>query len=468
MPRKSPGGGRPIEPGSRADRPWVRLPALAVLAFAVLAAGCRDEAGAADSAAASSSAPIAALRTDSWDLAIAYAEAVPLSGDRVLLVGGLGIDGRPARRAVVVDPAAGRVLPAGEMAFPRVGHTAVALRGPDLLPGTPDDEVLVVGGYDGRETLDTIEIWRPSPDGGTFTLLPDRLPCPVARHAAVAVALPDGVSGCLVLGGVTDLAGERVLLTGAFVVAKGPAGSPIVRTVAPPRFGRVDHTATLLPGVDGDLFTADDLVLIYGGYGGDPTDPTLHGDPFEVLGDPEIFDLLTETWIPVAANRFHGERPPLSWPAPRRGHAAVLEDDGSVLLVGGSSSSPGDPAAPEPLVARIERIVPDLLDPQASRISDAGDLLLPRLDPSVFRLADGRLVVSGGIGPDGAPAGTVECLVPLGPSIESFPVADLLVPRAFHAQAFRRLGGEVSLLQIGGLDGAGLVTGTVEPVDLPR
>ena len=83
--------------------------------------------------AAGSSEPIGELRTPR-----SGHSATKLWGGSILVIGGeRGSEGRPARRAELVDPDTGRVRVAGVMPFGVSGHTVVAL---------PDRRALVVGG----------------------------------------------------------------------------------------------------------------------------------------------------------------------------------------------------------------------------------------------------------------------------------------------------------------------------------
>jgi hypothetical protein len=66
--------------------------------------------------------------------------------------------------------------------------------------------------------------------------------------------------------------------------------------------------------------------------------------------------------------------------------SAVLLADGRVLIVGGYAKTSG----PYPTDAA------DLYDPSTGRFTPTGSLGVARADPSVTRLADGRVLVAGG------------------------------------------------------------------------
>jgi hypothetical protein len=70
-------------------------------------------------------------------------------------------------------------------------------------------------------------------------------------------------------------------------------------------------------------------------------------------------------------------------------HSAVALADGGVLVAGGLTALPLAPFA--------ERV-----DPRTGAVTPAGTMLRPRLRHAALRLADGRVLVVGGVGTDGA------------------------------------------------------------------
>ena len=156
----------------------------------------------------------------------------PLPGDAILIAGGYGSGGASTSSAWLYHPSDRSFEPADPMAVPRAGHTATPLA---------DGRVLVVGGCD---------FGTP---GNTFTTS--------AELRVFSAEIYDSVTGRWSRAG--DL-----------------------------RFGRCDHTATLLPS---------GKVLV---TGGDEADP---------CGIPELFDPATGRW--VTAGRLG---------TPRFEHAAVL------------------------------------------------------------------------------------------------------------------------------------------------
>lgn len=95
------------------------------------------------------------------------------------------------------------------------------------------------------------------------------------------------------------------------------------------------------------------------------------------------------------------ERTPIALSTPRADHGAVELVTGETLLVGGRG--------PSGLVRTLE-----VIDPITRRARTAGlvQLSVPRLRPSVLRLANGEVLVAGGFDETGAPVPTLEWLSP--------------------------------------------------------
>jgi trimeric autotransporter adhesin len=133
----------------------------------------------------------------------------------------------------------------------------------------------------------------------------------------------------------------------------------------------------------GDLVTAraqggttallrDGKVLIAGGSG--------PGDP--MLASAELYDPINGTWSLTAS--MHG---------PRGESASTLLADGKVFVVGGFA----DPSVPgAPLLASAE-----LFDPTSDSWIAAGSIGVGSFDLTATRLANGQVLVTGGLVPDG-------------------------------------------------------------------
>lgn len=211
--------------------------------------------------------------------------AVPISGDRLLLTGGLDDANAVLDSVEIYDLTAGTVTAVDSMASGRWGHSATALA---------DGRVLVAGGMGAAGALSSAEIFDPE-TGSWSPALP--MSHPRYQHGAVALGVGTQV---LVVGGLAGAMGQVVAGCELYDVAQqswGPAGALGA--------GRGRHTTTSLAG---------GRVLVAGGT-----------DGLGALGTTEIFDVQLPIWV---------AGPDLS--TERLGHAAALVD-GRVLLVGGET-----------------------------------------------------------------------------------------------------------------------------------
>lgn len=128
--------------------------------------------------------------------------------------------------------------------------------------------------------------------------------------------------------------------------------------------GRMGHTATLLP---------DGRVLVVGGAG---PSTTVAAGP---LASAEVFDPATGAWTATG-----------SMGQVRVGHTATLLNSGKVLVTGGSSLTGYDAA-----VASSE-----LYDPATGKWTTTGRMTLRRVSDTATLLADGRVLIAGGLGSD--------------------------------------------------------------------
>jgi len=200
------------------------------------------------------------------------------------------------------------------------------------------------------------------------------------RHFLSAVRLYDG--RVLVTGGETDTAEIFDPDTEAFA----PTGSMST--------SRARHTSVLL---------WDTRVLVAGG--GTPVVELYDADtgrftPSEADG-LQAFDRGTATRL--ADGRVlligHGASPAVYDPAtdsvatpgpmvtPRYDHAAVLLNDGRVLIVGGLDSE-----------TRAATASIEVFDPRMLTFEEVGSLGMARWQPAATRLCDGRVLVTGGTG----------------------------------------------------------------------
>ncbi len=258
----------------------------------------------------------------------------------------------PAVAAVGSGPAAAQAaagagappntwVPTGPMAVARAGQTATLLH---------DGDVLVAGGGTAKAEL-------YDPTSGTFSKTGS---LPVALRDATATLLPSGE--VLVAGG----------LHGSAQLARAELYDPTTGTWAPTgsmSVARSGQTATLLP---------DGKVLVAGGgcngqnYGCDA------GSFLETLKSAELYDPATGTWSPTG-----------SMTDGRQFFTATLLPDGQVLAAGGFNSCDDDFCSD---LANAE-----LYNPATGTWSGAGSFDGPREQQTATLLADGDVLVAGGL-----------------------------------------------------------------------
>lgn len=327
---------------------------------------------------------------------ISHSQTLMADG-RVLLVGGVGYDG-PLADAEIFNPATLQFSEVFfEMRTSRFGHTATLL---------PDGRVLIVGGYEEGflDTLDTAEIFDPEtekfdwvddnmfvgrashtatllPDGTvlitggtdgangfksaeifdpedeTFTLQESEMVFSRYGHTATGIYIDD-VPYVLIAGGFDGFATVPYasfynVETGIFADAQGDT------TLETKLFkGRLSHSANAL---------LDGRVLIAGGYEGSLDS----GGPLDVC---ELYDqaLASDFMITGFLNQA------------RSGHAAVVLNDGRVLVTGGVGFG---------LVILNSS---EMYDPTLGTFELTGPLAVARTVPAATVLSDGTVLVTGG------------------------------------------------------------------------
>ena len=157
---------------------------------------------------------------------------------------------------------------------------------------------------------------------------------------------------------------------------------------------RDSHSATRL---------SDGRVLVAGGYAAD-------GRP---TATAEIYDPSSGAWSAT-----------VGLPFALRSHTATRLADGRVLVVGGA----GDRRV---LGGTGILAVADLYDPESGRWSSASPLETARLEHSATLLANGRVLVAGGLDSGISPTATVELYDPV--AGEWTTVGSLNVARSFHS-----------------------------------
>lgn len=340
------------------------------------------------------------------------ATTTTLPDGRILIVGGSNGTG-PTASAEIFSPTTGAWTSASPMSRARAEHSAVSL---------PDGRILITGGTDGQQILRESEIFDPTFDTWTSTAA---LVYPRREHATTM--LKDG----------------RVLLTGGYSTARCPADADARTEMFDPAtnswtlggwlfMSRAGHDAHLL---------ADGTVLLVGGNGQEDAEYRAGYASAEIY-DPETATgrlsqsalvgrtdgtttqlpdgrilwvggccLQTPTSIPslgtkseelAAADAEIYDPTAHRWTrtalmgAPRMGHTATLLADGRVLVAGGIAISLGTHgvlAGNEELVAEIE-----IYDPLADTWMSAGTLATSRAAHMAARLPDGTVLIAGGWG----------------------------------------------------------------------
>ncbi|WP_437737185.1 kelch repeat-containing protein [Sorangium sp. So ce1335] len=303
-------------------------------------------------------APVAAWQVDGADLrqdgdAVEVADARGAPQIRVTAPEAYAAGGRPVAtrliaqgqrvelwveaesETVLVDP---RWRLIRKMDVPRHRHTATRLS---------DGRVLIAGGYQRRDAVDSAEVFDP--DSGAWST---QAPMLAARGDHTATVLPDG--RILVAGGDTNTDGPEGVLASVEVFdprsGAWSAGKPMSAA-------RGDHTATPLP--DGRVFVA-------GGHG-----------PEGALDSVEVFDPRSGAWSALA-----------SMPTARTDHAATRLPDGRVLVVGGDGR--------DGVLGSVE-----VFDPRSGAWSALAPMLTARMGHTATLLNDGRVLVTGGYTPQG-------------------------------------------------------------------
>jgi hypothetical protein len=291
----------------------------------------------------------------------ALATATALSTG-VLVAGGEDEEG-PLASAELYDTTSRLFLPGGILTTARSRHAAVALGdGATLFGGRTDD-----GPTGSSEAF----------DGKSFHAGAAITP----RESATATLLPDPYGGVLVVGG-RDASKTEVAI--AELVTDG--GVEVVGSLSQ---ARAFHTATLIEG---------GRVLILGGF----------ADGAAVnLG--EVYDPSTKTFAPVEKTEETLEK--------RWAHAAVTMSDGRVLVTGGFSGGPFG-------VFGGARRDAEILDPSSLQMGSsawsglgvsnlgAGSMTRGRAGHSASLLANGLILIAGGVEAGDVAVSTAEVFVP--------------------------------------------------------
>jgi hypothetical protein len=269
--------------------------------------------------------------------------ATLLPSGEVLIVGGYNDlqTSKYQNAAFRYKPAQEDFVPAGTMTAPRTEHTATLL---------PNGTVLVTGGKNSKDYLESAEIYDPSkPAASAWTAAISMFK---SRWGHKATAMKDG----------------RVLITGGFVSMDSTASIVIYEPTAKNwqvpgammAVGRRYHTSTLLP---------NGKVLLTGGMRG------YSSSTWSYLDSIEIYD--------AAAGKMIASKAKMS--KKRVSHTATLLSSGEVLIVGGYC---GKDCGSGKLVDDIYDPITDTITP----LQHAGPLPVGHV---AALLKDGRVLVAG-------------------------------------------------------------------------
>ncbi len=259
----------------------------------------------------------------------------PCIDKRVLVTGGLDINGNPLMSAELYDPGTGTFSPTtGSMQFVHASHTATLLK---------TGKVLIIGWGPA-----TAELFDPS--NGTFKATGSMLQ---ARVSHTATLLTSGK--VLVAAGIGQVGGAPGVL--AECELYDPAKEIFSATLGHLANARQLHTASLL---------ADGKVLVAGG---------MLDNAGTATATAELFDPTTQMFTATKG----------TLATARDFHTATVLNDGTVLVTGGDNGT-GTLATAE------------VYDPTVESFSPTGSMGSTRESHTATLLNDGTVLVNGGIG----------------------------------------------------------------------
>jgi hypothetical protein len=261
--------------------------------------------------------------------------APPCNDKRVLVTGGLDVNGNALLSAELYDPTTGTFAPTtGIMQFVHAAHTATLLS---------NGKVLIAGWGPA-----TAELFDPSTE--TFKATGSMLE---ARVSHTATLLKNGK--VLIAGGIQGASPAVTVLAEAELY--DPVTGSFSQTLGHLANARQVHTASLL---------SDGKVLIAGG---------LLDNAGTATATAELFDPTSQLFTGTSG----------SLNTPRGFHTATVLDDGTVLLAGGISGV-------GPLSSA------ELYDPSAETFSTADGMAATREMHAATLLNDGTALITGGVG----------------------------------------------------------------------
>ncbi|MGA3030386.1 MAG: kelch repeat-containing protein [Candidatus Limnocylindrales bacterium] len=294
-----------------------------------------------------------------------FGTATRLLDGRVLFVGG-NSNTTTFASAQLYNPATGKFSPTGSLITSRMGHTATLLA---------DGRVLIAGGSTLNYAATPVAIAMAyHPGTGGRDTIPETMTGPAMLASAEIYDPKTGKfspTGPMTTGrdaaSATLLADGRVLIAGG-----GNEGSAAVRSaeIYDPKTGKFSRTGSML-GVRfafNSTLLLDGRVLVSAGNDG-------NGPVYSL----EIYDPKTGKFSQTG-----------SADTSRGFYQATLLADGRVLIIGGYDPAGGKTGG---YLATCE-----LFDPATGKLSPTGSMGTGRLANSATLLADGRVLVAGGVG----------------------------------------------------------------------
>ncbi len=261
--------------------------------------------------------------------------APPCNDKRVLVTGGLDVNGNPLMTAELYDPGTGKFSPTnGDMQFVHASHTATLLK---------TGKVLVSGWGPA-----TAELFDPSTN--TFKATGSML---AARVSHTATLLNNG--NVLVAGGIGDVAGVPTVIAESELY--DPVKGSFSQTMGPLAIARQWHAASLL---------ASGEVVVIGG---------MVDNAGKATATAELFDPKAQLFSPTMGKMATARAFP----------TATVLVDGTVLVTGGDDGT-------GPLASA------EVYDPTAETFSPTGGMGASRESHTATLLNDGTVLVTGGAG----------------------------------------------------------------------